>query len=129
HPEPVDTSALGWLSDGHDVLPDELGYFLAESRRMHPALCAAVSELSYEGRLGAHVPTTTDRRLVGVEPGLHAVPVEHAGNSVESDEEASVVLELVRHHLGMAWTDRERGRDDAVRPSDIIVVAPYNAQV
>ena len=28
HPEPVDGSALGWVSDGHDVLPPELGYFL-----------------------------------------------------------------------------------------------------
>jgi RecB family nuclease, putative, TM0106 family len=25
HPEPIDTSALGWLSDGHDVLPEHLG--------------------------------------------------------------------------------------------------------
>jgi uncharacterized protein len=129
HPEPVDTSALGWLSQGHDVLPDELGYFLAESRRMHPDLCAAVSDLSYEGRLGAHVPTTTDRRLDGVEAGLRPIPVEHAGNSVESEEEARVVLDLVRAHLGMHWTDPEKGRDDGLRPSDIIVVAPYNAQV
>ncbi|MDQ1512354.1 MAG: hypothetical protein QOC59_196, partial [Microbacteriaceae bacterium] len=68
HPEPVDRSALGWLSDGHDVLPGELGYFLAESWRMHPALTAAVSDLSYEGRLRSRQPETTDRRLHGVEP-------------------------------------------------------------
>ncbi|MER3389278.1 MAG: TM0106 family RecB-like putative nuclease [Microcella sp.] len=37
HPEPIDGSALGYLSAGHDVLPVELGYFLAESRRLHPA--------------------------------------------------------------------------------------------
>ncbi|KZX21813.1 TM0106 family RecB-like putative nuclease [Rathayibacter tanaceti] len=50
HPEPVDESALGWLADGHDVLPAEYGYFLAQTHRMHPALAAAVSELSYEAR-------------------------------------------------------------------------------
>ncbi|MBC7442911.1 MAG: TM0106 family RecB-like putative nuclease, partial [Ramlibacter sp.] len=27
HPEPIDQSALGWVSAGHDVLPAELGYF------------------------------------------------------------------------------------------------------
>ena len=36
HPEPVDTSALGWLIDGRHTLPAELGYFLDRSYRMHP---------------------------------------------------------------------------------------------
>ncbi|MEO8261002.1 MAG: TM0106 family RecB-like putative nuclease [Pseudolysinimonas sp.] len=130
HPEHVDMSALGWLSDGHDVLPDELGYFLAESWRMHPALCAAVSDLAYEGRLRSREPETLQRRLDGIEPGLHPVPVSHDGDAVESLAEAEAVVELVQRHLGLAWTDPELGRvDDALRPSDIIVVAPYNAQV
>jgi predicted RecB family nuclease len=128
HPEPIDTSALGWLSDGHDVLPDHLGYFLEQTWRMHPALTAAVSDLSYDGRLRAH-PSTEDRRLDGVEPGLHPVPVEHSGNSVESPEECEAVVALVKSHLGMPWRDPSLGRDDVIRPSDLIVVAPYNAQV
>jgi predicted RecB family nuclease len=130
HPEPVDRSALGWLSDGHDVLPDEFGYFLATSWRMHPALCAAVSDLAYENRLQSRVPETTDRVLAGVVPGLHAVPVVHSGNSTESPEEAERVVALVLAHLAHDWTDPSLGRvSDALRPSDIIVVAPYNAQV
>ena len=36
HPEPVDTSALGWVMDGADVIPPEYGYFLARTWRMHP---------------------------------------------------------------------------------------------
>jgi superfamily I DNA and/or RNA helicase len=129
HPEPIDTSALGWLSDGHDVLPDHLGYFLEETWRMHPALTAAVSALSYESRLRSHEPDTTARLLVGVEPGLHSVPVEHHGHSVESPEECAAVVALVKKHLGMPWRDPSTGRDDAIRPTDLIVVAPYNAQV
>jgi hypothetical protein len=130
HPEPIDTSALGWLSDGHDVLPDRLGYFLPESWRMHPELCAAVSDLSYEGRLSSRLPETTDRLLEGVVPGLHAVPVEHWGDATESEVEAERVVELVRSHIGLIWTDPATGRArDLLRPSDIIVVAPYNAQV
>jgi uncharacterized protein len=79
HPEPIDQSALGWVSDGHDVLPRELGYFLAASRRMHPAVTAPVSRLSYEGQLHAH-PVAETRSLEGVTPGLHPVPVAHLGN-------------------------------------------------
>jgi len=128
HPEPIDTSALGWLSDGHDVLPAELGYFLEETWRMHPALTSSVSALSYEGRLQSN-PTTLDRHLDGVSPGLHPVPVAHHGNSVESPEECEAVVALVKKHLGMPWRDPQAGRDDVIRPSDMIVVAPYNAQV
>ncbi|GEK22921.1 TM0106 family RecB-like putative nuclease [Cellulomonas xylanilytica] len=125
HPEPVDRSALGWLVDGRDTLPDELGYFLARTWRMHPALCAAVSRLSYEDRLAA-VPHTAARSLEGVAPGLRTVVVDHVGNAVSSPEEAAVVVEQVRDLLGRAWTD------DTTRPltgQDILVVAPYNAQV
>jgi uncharacterized protein len=129
HPEPIQTSALGWLSDGHDVLPDELGYFLAQSRRMHPELCAAVSELSYEGRLGAH-PSTTLRSLDGIAPGLHPIPVASVDRSVESPEEAAIIVDLLRSLVGRAWSDPQEGRtDDQLDADDVIVVAPYNAQV
>jgi uncharacterized protein len=129
HPEPVDGSALGWISDGHDVLPPDLGYFLPASRRMHPAVTAPVSELSYEGALHAH-PDATARRLEGVEPGLHPVPVGHEGNSVESSEEAERVVELVRSALGLPWTDPRDGADaHPLTEAGIIVVSPYNAQV
>jgi predicted RecB family nuclease len=130
HPEPVDRSALGWLSDGHDVLPADLGYFLAETWRMHPALTEAVSDLSYEGRLRSHLPQTVDRCLGGVDPGLTPVAIEHADDTVFSAAEADAVVELVRSHLGRRWTDPSDDRPD--RPlgqSDLIVVAPFNAQV
>ena len=50
HPEAVDESALGWLAEGHGALPAERGYFLSLTWRMHPDLCARVSDLSYDGR-------------------------------------------------------------------------------
>jgi uncharacterized protein len=122
HPEPVDESALGWLADGHDVLPAEYGYFLATTWRMHPALCAPVSELSYGGALTAHA---SDRRLDGVRPGLHVEPVTHVGNTTSSVEEARAVVGIVRSVVGLDWSDA-----DGTRPltaADVIVVAPYNA--
>ena len=136
HPEPIDGSALGYLSAGHDVLPAELGYFLAETRRLHPALAEPVSRLSYEGRLRAH-PSSTQRRLEGVAPGLHPVPVAHSGNATESGEEADEVVAIIRRLVGSAWspgpaddgTPRSDPRPDRpLAADDIIVVTPYNAQ-
>jgi predicted RecB family nuclease len=124
HPEPVDVSALGWLTDGHDVLPEELGYFLAKSWRMHPAVCAPVSRLSYEGKLESQA---ADRHLDGVRPGLHPVPVPHVYNSTSSTEEAAAVVELIGSLLGRAWT--VGGATAPLTQQDLIVVAPYNAQV
>jgi len=135
HPEPVDMSALGWIADGHDVLPAEFGYFLAESRRMHPALASSVSTLSYEGELASH-PSAALRGIEGVEPGLTPVPIEHEGNTTESVEEAAEVVRIVGSLLGRAFTGVAHGDGDPVpataRPleqADIIVVTPYNAQL
>jgi predicted RecB family nuclease len=124
HPEPVDVSALGWLSDGHNVLPGQFGYFLATSWRMHPAVCAPVSALSYEGKLHSH---RSDRRLDGVAPGLHPVQVPHTANSTSSIEEADAVVALVTDVLGRPWT--AHGETRPLAQDNVIVVAPYNAQV
>ncbi|MGZ4511399.1 MAG: TM0106 family RecB-like putative nuclease [Mycobacterium sp.] len=126
HPEPVDTSALDWLVDGRRTLPGERGYFLHRSYRMHPAVCAAVSALSYEGRLQSD-DCTAARHLAGFQPGVHILSVAHQGNSTESAEEADAMAAEIGRLLGARWTD-EKG----VRPlaaSDVLVLAPYNAQV
>ncbi|HEV7566052.1 MAG TPA: TM0106 family RecB-like putative nuclease [Microbacteriaceae bacterium] len=129
HPEPIDQSALGWVSAGHDVLPASLGYFLPESRRMHAAVTAPVSALSYEGALRSH-PSAADRLLEGVEPGLHIRPVVHFGNSIESVEEAAEVVRIVGSLLGLLWSDPSKDRlETPLSQDDIIVVTPYNAQL
>lgn len=126
HPVPVDDSALGWLSAGHATLPPEFGYFLSDSWRMHPQLCAAVSTLSYDGQL-ASAPAAAERRLDSVTPGVETVLVPHSGNTVSSPEEADAVVRLVREHLGLTWEDEGGARP--MEPADVIVVAAYNAQV
>ncbi|BDV31260.1 TM0106 family RecB-like putative nuclease [Microbacterium terricola] len=128
HPQPVDESALGWIADGASVLPPEFGYFLPLTRRMDAALTRQVSQLSYANALHAH-ECTRERHLEGWGSGLHAVPVEHTGNSVASSEEGSAVVDLVRQLVGAHWTDPSSGRtNEALRPNDIIIVTPYNAQ-
>lgn len=128
HPQPVDESALGWLSAGHATLPAELGYFLADSWRMHPQLCKAVSQLSYDAKLES-APAASLRQLDGAPAGVETVLVEHSGNTTSSREEAAEIVRLANDHVGLKWTP---GRDEPVRrlePSDILVVAAYNAQV
>ncbi|MET0758375.1 MAG: TM0106 family RecB-like putative nuclease [Mycobacterium sp.] len=126
HPEPVDTSALGWLVDGRDVLPDEFGYFLAQTRRMHPAVCQAVSALSYDNRLLAY-PGTAARHLEGHAPGLRTLCVRHVDNDTASTEEAQRIVQEIGGLIGTPWTDC--GDPRPLRPDDVLVVAAYNAQV
>lgn len=133
HPEPVDTSALGWIADGHDVLPPDLGYFLAESRRMRAEVASPVSRLSYEGELHSH-STAAKREIDGVSPGVTAEAILHTGNTTESPQEAAAVVARVRSLIGRDFTDLEGGGPIAAAPRpleqrDIIVVTPYNAQM
>jgi predicted RecB family nuclease len=129
HPEPVDWSALGWLMDGHDTMPPDLGYFLAHSRRMHSAVTEPVSQLSYDGRLTSAAEVTDSRHMSGIEPGLHAITVHHHGRSVTSPEEAETVVGVVKDALQQTWLDAAGQTPRKVRPTDVLVVAPYNAQV
>ncbi|WP_156761066.1 TM0106 family RecB-like putative nuclease [Microbacterium karelineae] len=135
HAAPVDTSALGWLMRGSAVLPDGHGYFLAQTWRLHPDVALPVSELSYSGRLRAR-PGAELRSIDGVEAGLHPVPIAHRGNATESPEEAEAVLRIVRDTIGRGYVDIDIDdeQEAAARPprplaqSDVIVIAPYNAQ-
>ncbi len=128
HPYPVDVSALGWLSDGAAALDPRCGYFLGESWRMDSALCERVSWLSYDGAL-ASAAATVGRALQGVEPGVVSYPVEHAGCSVRSVQEAQAVVDCVRELLGREWVPAAGAAPCPLAAEDCIVVAAYNAQV
>ena len=128
HPYPVDVSALGWLSDGAAALDPRFGYFLGESWRMDSALCERVSWLSYDGAL-ASAAATAGRTLQGVAPGVVSYPVEHAGCSVRSVQEAQAVVECVRELLGCEWVPAAGAEPRPLAAEDCIVVAAYNAQV
>ena len=128
HPYPVDVSALGWLSDGAAALDPRFGYFLGESWRMDSALCERVSWLSYDGAL-ASAAATAGRALRGVAPGVVSYPVEHAGCSVRSVQEAQAVVDCVRELLGREWVPAAGAEPRPLAAEDCIVVAAYNAQV
>lgn len=129
HAEPVNESALGWVMGEHGTLPRDLGYFLEQTYRLHPALCERVSTLSYDGELRP-AGAASGRHLEGVAPGIGVISLPHSGNRTVSTEEAEAIAAGVQRLLGNEWTDP----DDGTTPrelveEDFLVVAPYNAQV
>ncbi len=133
HPEGSEVAALVHVLDGRPTISDEAGLFLDETWRLHPRICSFTSQLYYESRLRAR-PGLELQELSGDTPfagsGLFYVPVEHAGNQNSSLEEVETVSRIVEGLLvpGVSWRDR-KGIVQAIGIDDILVVAPYNAQV
>jgi len=131
HPPGAGTSVLEHLLDGRATLPTERGLFLATTWRLHPDLCAVVSDAFYEGRLQSH-PSCSGQSVDPGEwaggTGLAFRPVESTGNRTTSPEEAAEVLAGFTSLVGRGWTD-QRGQRRRLGVEDILVVAPYNAQV
>ncbi|MFN8658896.1 MAG: TM0106 family RecB-like putative nuclease [Candidatus Obscuribacterales bacterium] len=134
HPEDSGQSSLQYLLQDKQTIPADFGIFLSKSYRMHPDVCSFISSAVYEGRLEAEARTAQREILVpsgcgiGKSTGIVYVPVEHEGNNQGSDEEAAVIGELIAELLKC----KLRCEDGAVRPikpTDILVVAPYNMQV
>jgi predicted RecB family nuclease len=133
HPEGTDVSALNHILGGQQTLAVGRGLFLEETWRLHPDICAFTSELFYENRLrprpGLEVQKVRSTgRINGT--GLRFLPVTHEGNQGSSPEEADQARDLVSDILSSdaSWVDR-MGVERAVTLEDILIIAPYNAQV
>lgn len=134
HEDGADIAALVHLLDpAKATLRPEQGLFLDTTYRMHPAICAFTSEVYYESRLRSG-PGLEHQRLGGATPfagsGFFLVEAEHQGNQAQAHEEVDIVVAIVRSLLqpGVTWTSAD-GQTRPLEASDILVVAPYNAQV
>lgn len=131
HPDGAEASALEHALAGAATVSPDRGLFLDRTFRMHPDITAFISEQVYDGRLESE-----DRcRLQAIGgsgglagSGLRWAPVTHTGNRTSSLEEAAKVAELHRSLLGRTWTNG-RGEERILGIDDVLVVAPYNAQV
>lgn len=133
HPDGADVSALDHVLGGHATVPPDRGLFLEETWRLHPLICAFNSELFYEGRLHSRAGLKNQEirskgRLNG--SGLRYLPVQHAGNQNCSKEESTEIRQLIAEVMNgsTSWVDRE-GVERPVELKDILIIAPYNAQV
>jgi uncharacterized protein len=94
---------------------------------MRDEICEFISHIAYEGRLRPVAECANQSTSVGT--GLRFAPVAHEGNRIQSPEEAEAVARVVGGLLrGATWT-RADGVTLPIRPQDVLVVAPYNAQV
>ena len=133
HPEGTAASALEHLLNGEPTIPPDRGIFLEETWRLHPSICEVTSELFYADRLKARAGLEI-QALLG-EPtfegaGIWFVPVEHDGCRSSSQEEVEIVRSLVKKltAAGVLWRDAQ-GWERTLTLDDIVIVAPYNAQV
>jgi len=133
HPPGAEVSALTHLLNGRTTIEPHQGLFLNESWRLHPDICSFTSQAFYDGRLEAR-PENTFQRLNTQGPidgtGLRFLPVVHSGNQSDSTEEADVIARLVSELLrnNATWTNN-KAETRALKLEDILIVAPYNAQV
>jgi uncharacterized protein len=133
HPPGAEASALGHVLGKESTMPADRGLFLEHTRRLHPALCRFTSEAFYEGRLESAAGLEVQDLEAAGEisgTGVRFVPATHVGNASESPEEAELVAGLVRDLVegGSTWTDKA-GIERPLTWSDVLIVAPYNAQV
>jgi len=126
--QPIEAKASGLrhLLGTHQTVPPSLGQFLGESWRLRPEPCAFTSEAYYEGRLTP--APSSQRRSLAAGNGLALLPVHHEGCSQASKEEVAAVRSTIEQLLGSGFTE-ENGATRPLEPKDILVVAPYNAQV
>ncbi len=133
HPPGSECSVLAHLLYRNRVMPDHLGLFLDRTWRLHPAICEYTSEVFYEGRLQPHTGRDS-LDLAGTDPldgtGLRHVVARHSSRSNESPEEVDKVADLIKDLLSAnaVFTDAD-GNTCSVNQSDVLIVAPYNAQV
>ncbi|GJQ60898.1 MAG: TM0106 family RecB-like putative nuclease [Candidatus Scalindua sp. AMX11] len=133
HPDGTGISALDHILDGEQTIKPDQGLFIEKTWRLHPDICRYNSELFYESKLESvdgceQQQIDSQSRFNGA--GLRYVPVRHTGNTSSSTEEADKVKEIVDEILAVnsTWTDRT-GVTKPVAIEDIIIIAPYNAQV
>lgn len=107
---------------------------LPQTRRMHPDVCKFTSRIFYEGKLSSH-PVTEPFVLEGHpqfrKAGLFFVPVKHEGNQNSSHEEVEAVARIVESLLEaqVKWFYGVGNCQALKKEKDILIVAPYNAQV
>lgn len=133
HPPGTGASALEHILGSRKTIPADAGLFLHQTRRLHPTICAFTAEVFYEDRLSAF-PGLEQQAVLDAPPfpdaGLAYVPVEHEGRQARAEEEVDAIRRIVAGLTAGATRWREPdGTERPLTPEDLMIVAPYNAQV
>jgi uncharacterized protein len=134
HPEGADRSALAHVLGREATMPPTRGLFLERTWRLHPDLCDFTSEVFYDDRLEPVPQLVVQRVAAGTTiadgTGPRLLDVGTVGADNESPVEAEAVADLARTIVegGSSWVN-EKGEERPVGWADVLIVAPYNAQV
>jgi uncharacterized protein len=119
----------------HATVPVERGILLNVSRRMHPDVCRFISAAVYEGRLTNFADTKNQHLVLKAgadsalrETGIVFNPVAHEGCAQSSKAEAERICALIASLRQQSFVNQQ-GVEQKIEASNILVVAPYNAQV
>lgn len=136
HPEGADLSALEFIQGEHATIPKEKGLFLDKTFRLHPDICKFNSELFYENRL--HSTEGNEGQIIEGPKSLLPLmymEVTHRGNSNYSMEEVEYISKLIEElikdeHKFSIFNNKTNELETSILSlKDIMVIAPYNAQV
>ncbi|MEO8464497.1 MAG: TM0106 family RecB-like putative nuclease [Gammaproteobacteria bacterium] len=138
HPPGTEASALQHLLGGEKTIAPERGLFLQQTRRLHPSICAFTAEVFYENRLHSYpglerqavlAPAGSAAAALGTD-GLVYMPVIHDSRQARALEEVDAIAQLVAALTanGVMWRTA-KGETEALAREDLMIVAPYNAQV
>lgn len=133
--EGAEISGLEYFVDS-DIVSDEKGVFIEETRRMHPTICEFDSKMFYESKLTA-IDAMSQRKItsshsdaVFIDEQLIHYPVQHTGCSTKSEQEVDeiekILLELFDPNKKYMY-EHENGSKQ-LEMSDIIIIAPFNDQ-
>ena len=132
HPPGAERSALAHVLGGAATIAADRGLFLERTWRLHPRLCAFTSEVFYDDRLEPepHLVAQRVRSPLDLVDGVgpRVLPLATVGADSDSPVEAAAVADLARSIVGGSWTDAA-GTARPLEWRDILIVAPYNAQV
>ena len=136
HPHGSGIAALSHVLAGADTISNDRGLFLSETWRLHPSICKFTSEQYYESRLTS-VSNLHVQEIIGNSPhvgsGLRIHHVTHEGNQNRSFEEVEAVVAIVSELADGShqWAKPDNGGAVSLPLTlqDILIVAPYNAQV
>jgi len=133
HPPGADRSALAHVLGGDATIPADRGLFLEKTWRLHPDLTRFTSEVFYEGRLESQPNLARqwlESKSMATGVGPRFMPAATVGYDSESPPEGQAVADLASALVEgrSTWTD-DHGRTCPLTWEDVLIVAPYNAQV
>ncbi|MFT7537165.1 MAG: hypothetical protein ACI85K_003122 [Hyphomicrobiaceae bacterium] len=134
HPDGADVAALAHVVGSlRTTVAEDQGLFLDKTWRLPPKICSFTSKVYYEDRLEC-IDGCERQRIDGTDildgAGMFLHECEHRGNQASAPEEVDAVLRIATQILNpnATWTDRA-GDVHRLTADDILVIAPYNAQV